>query len=69
MLDELPMTALVDARAMLLATRTDAPLQLRFLVPPYPALGCGVLRALRVREVGGVLELVAGYDAYERLGA
>jgi hypothetical protein len=64
MLDELPMTALVDARAML----PDARVQLRLLVPPYPALGCGVLRALRVREVAGCLELVAGYDAYERLG-
>ncbi len=39
------------------------------LRPPYPALGVGILRVLRVREnAEAVLELVAGYDNYERLG-
>jgi hypothetical protein len=38
------------------------------LRPPYPALGVGVLRILRVRELSEQpLELTAGYDAYERL--
>lgn len=63
MLDELAMAALVDARAIL----RERPLRLRLLRPPYPALGCGTLRALRLREEGGRVELVAGYDAYERL--
>lgn len=65
MLDELPMTALVEARAAL----ANNAVRLRILVPPYPALGCGKLRALRLREIAGTLELVAGYDAYERLPA
>jgi hypothetical protein len=37
------------------------------LRPPYPAIGTGVLRALRVAEVAGAMELVAGYDGYERI--
>jgi hypothetical protein len=43
--------------------------RLKVLQPPYPALGVGVLRVLRVRETGSApLELTAGYDNYERLG-
>jgi hypothetical protein len=63
MLDELPMTALVDARAML----GDRAMRLRVLLPPYPALGCGVLRALRISETNEFVEIVAGYESYERL--
>jgi hypothetical protein len=63
MLDELPMTALVEARAML----GNRAMRLRLLLPPYPALGCGVLRALRVSEHNEVIEIVAGYEAYEHL--
>jgi hypothetical protein len=63
MLDELPMTALVEARAML----AGRAMRLRMLLPPYPALGCGVLRALRVSEQGDMLEIVAGYETYERV--
>ncbi len=40
--------------------------RLTLLVPPYPALGIGSLRVLRVRE-GDAIEIVAGYDRYERL--
>jgi len=43
----------------------------RVLVPPYPAVGVGVLRALLVRPLGGLddgaFELVAGYEGYERI--
>jgi hypothetical protein len=43
----------------------------RVLTPPYAAVGVGVLRALRVRVLGGehdgAWELVAGYDGYERV--
>ncbi|GAC1299866.1 MAG: hypothetical protein NVSMB19_05160 [Vulcanimicrobiaceae bacterium] len=42
-------------------------LRLHVLRPPYPALGLGTLRLLRVRERYGATELVAGYDGYERL--
>ncbi len=63
MLDELPMMALVDARAML----RGHVMRLRMLVPPYPALGRGTLRALRFSESGEWIEIVAGYEAYERL--
>jgi hypothetical protein len=53
----------VDARALL----AGKPLRFRLLRPPYPAIGTGVLRALRVAEVAGAMELVAGYDGYERI--
>jgi hypothetical protein len=63
MFDELPMTALVAARAIL----AGRAMRLRMLLPPYAALGCGELRALRVSEQGESLEIVAGYESYERL--
>ena len=49
-----------------LATR---PITFRLLAPPYPALGVGVLRVLRVVERGRHVELVAGYERYERVEA
>jgi hypothetical protein len=55
----------VDARA-LLGKRN---LVLRILRPPYPAVGIGTLRVLRVIEREGRTEMVAGYDGYERLDA
>ena len=30
-------------------------------------LGRGTLRVLRVREAGGCIELITGYEAYERI--
>lgn len=36
------------------------------LAPPYPALGVGALRVLRISEGSDGTELVAGYDRYER---
>ncbi|MBD5605875.1 MAG: hypothetical protein IAI48_12425 [Candidatus Eremiobacteraeota bacterium] len=53
----------VDARTLL-----SGPLTLRVLRPPYPAIGLGTLRTLRVLERDGATEIVAGYDGYERLG-
>jgi len=52
-----------DARA-LLGKRN---LVLRILRPPYPAVGVGALRVLRVVEREWRTEMVAGYDGYERL--
>lgn len=39
------------------------------LHPVLPALGCGRLRVLRIRPAKGEgeLEVVAGYDSYERI--
>ena len=46
----------------------DHPIALRVLRPPYPALGIGTLRVLRVRECADAgYEIVAGYDNYHRL--
>ena len=40
---------------------------LRVLTPPYPAIGGGALRVLRVREVEGApLDVVCGYERYRR---
>jgi len=63
-----PETALVmlpevEARALL----GDRRLAFRLLRPPYPALGLGTLRVLRVCDGDGVTQVVAGYDGYERL--
>ena len=40
--------------------------RLRMLTPPYPAVGEGTLRVLRVRDDGGPLEIVFGYERYRR---
>ncbi|HEY0393474.1 MAG TPA: hypothetical protein VGD01_03180 [Candidatus Elarobacter sp.] len=41
------------------------------LTPPYPAVGIGTLRALRVvaltGEHDGAWELLAGYEGYDKL--
>jgi hypothetical protein len=46
-------------------------LRLHVLRPPYPALGVGILRILRIREdavdTSPALELTVGYERYERL--
>lgn len=55
----------VEARAAL----AGRALALRLLRPPYPALGVGTLRVLRVTERLATTDVVAGYDRYERLPA
>lgn len=47
-------------------------LRLHVLRPPYPALGVGTLRVLRIRNdvadpSSQALELTVGYERYERL--
>jgi hypothetical protein len=55
----------VEARRLL----SHFTLAFEIVRPPYPALGVGTLRVLRVRErSAGLLELSVGYDNYERLG-
>ncbi len=40
---------------------------LRVLTPPYPAIGGGELRVLRVREIDGApLDVLCGYERYRR---
>ncbi|MGP6156174.1 MAG: hypothetical protein ACLPYS_01325 [Vulcanimicrobiaceae bacterium] len=71
-MDETPSRAEPNALTLLaenearraLAGRT---LVMRLLAPPFPALGVGMLRTLRVAERGDCTELVAGYERYERL--
>ena len=53
----------VEARAILFGKR----LRFRVLRPPFPAIGTGTLRVLRVSERDGTTELIAGYDGYERI--
>ena len=64
--DDAPAVILIaEARARaLLASRR---LRLRLLRPPYPAVGVGTLRVLRVRDDAEGTEVTAGYDRYERL--
>jgi hypothetical protein len=53
-----------------LARRTlvDRPVRLRVLAPPFPALGVGSLRVLRILPSVDGWDVTAGYDRYERLG-
>jgi hypothetical protein len=41
--------------------------RLRVITPPYPALGIGPLRVVRVVDEGTTVELEATYDDFERL--
>ena len=53
----------VEARARL----ADRVLSERIVLPPYPALGLGRLRVLRVDENEERTILVCGYEGYQRL--
>ena len=44
-----------------------AEITLTVVTPPYPALGCGMLRAVRVSKTSGAVHLEATYDDFERL--
>ena len=58
----------VDARRLLADIASFSVLR-----PVYPALGCGKLRVLRIRPSSGSgtdgrgLEVIAGYESYERV--
>lgn len=52
------------ARALL----GDRRLTFRLLGPPYPAIGEGELRLLRIREhADASLEVLCGYEGYRRI--
>jgi hypothetical protein len=65
--EDLVLLPYVAARAAL----AGRALRFRVLRPPYPVVGLGALRALRVvalsGEHDGAWELVAGYDGYDKL--
>jgi hypothetical protein len=67
MTSDLIMLPWTSARAAL----ADRVVRLRVLTPPYPALGVGTLRCLRIVPLqgrhDGAWELTVGYDRYERL--
>ncbi len=65
MLDDPAAFALLDEFSVRAALR-DRDVRLRLLVPPFPALGVGTLRVLRVKELETTVEVIAGYDRYER---
>jgi len=64
----------VDQQALQLLPYTRAfellkgrEITLSVITPPYPALGCGTLRVVRVTEEDNVTHLEATYDDFERL--
>lgn len=62
--ESLTMLPEVQARRLLGAVA----LTFNVLRPPYPALGVGTLRVLRLREsAAAAIELTVGYDNYEPL--
>jgi hypothetical protein len=44
-----------------------AEITLTVVTPPYPSLGCGVLRVVRMSRAANAVHLEATYDDYERL--
>lgn len=63
MSDDLVFVPEVEARARL----RDRVLRERMVLPPYPALGLGRLRVLRVDENEEHTTLVCGYEGYQKL--
>ena len=63
MSDDLVLVPEVEARARL----GDRVLCERMVLPPYPALGLGRLRVLRVDENEERTTLVCGYEGYQKL--
>jgi hypothetical protein len=65
--EDLAMLPWTSVRSVL----SDRALRVRLLAPPYPALGVGALRCLRLVPLtgrhDGAWELTVGYDGYERL--
>ena len=55
----------VDARRLL----SERALSFRVLSPVGTFLGRGRLRVLRVKPAGEALELICGYESYERFDA
>ncbi len=53
----------VAARAALAGRR----LHLSVLAPVGPVLGVGILRVLRATEQDDVIDLVCGYESYDRI--
>ena len=51
------------------AALSDRPLRLLSATPPYPCIGVGILRVLRVRETADQTDVLVGYDRYDRLPA
>ncbi len=45
----------------------DGDVHLSVITPPYPALGVGTLRVVRVKRDGQTIRLETSYDDYERL--
>jgi hypothetical protein len=62
-LEDLILMPEVDARRVL----ADRPLSLAVLAPVGSYAGVGRLRVLRVRPHDERIELVCGYEAYERI--
>ncbi len=44
----------------------ERPIRLRVLAPYGAWTGCGRLRVLRLKMSGAEIELVAGYESYQR---
>jgi hypothetical protein len=63
--DGLALTLLADVRASGLLGRR--PIALTLLRPPYPVLGVGALRVLRVSDRDDTTDVVASYERYERI--
>jgi hypothetical protein len=57
LLPEVEARSLLDGRAI----------ALRLLQPPYPAIGLGRLRVVRVTERADSTELLCSYEGYERI--
>ena len=66
--DDLALSDWMTARRILASRHPELQIELRVLHPVYPAAGAGKLRVLRVIPRPERIEVLAGYESYERLG-
>ena len=65
---DLALMECAEARRLLTPALAGRMMSFSVLHPVYPAVGCGKLRVLRIRETGEHrLEMIAGYESYERI--
>lgn len=66
--DDLALSDWMTARRILTSRHPHLQIELYVLHPVYPAAGAGKLRVLRVIPLPDRLQVLAGYESYERLG-
>ena len=69
MVEYAQLTLMPEVQARRILQAEAKPITLTIVRPVFCALGCGKLRTLRIRPIKdeSELEVLAGYDGYERI--